>query len=258
MKLVASLALFVLLSLEETIGQTDLGPGITVYKLKVVEDVTLERGSTNFNYLEYLIAGFHPGYPKKRSLLRFENIPTECKSVNHAMMYIYYMYSHKASFDSVDQVPFITRTIQAHRVLKSWKESQATSIRRDFYNNWDTQWLGLNNIDATSYPTGRTTVYASRPRGFVEIEVTSAVNAWKSGSPNYGVVIWATNENIAGRGTRFASNADSDSSRHAYIILNCNNDVSSTPTLSPTHKEGQTTIEGEGRNVVESEDQFTE
>ena len=236
MKLVASLALFVLLSLEETIGQTDLGPGITVYKLNVVEDVTLERGSTNFNYLEYLIAGFHPDYPKKRSLLRFEDVPTECKSVNHAMMYIYYVYSHKPSFHTVDQAPFITRTIQAHRVLKSWKESQATSTKRDSYNNWHTQWLGLNNIDATRYPTGRTTVYASRPRGFVEIKVTSAVKDWKSGSPNYGVVIWATNENIAGRGTRFASNADRNSSHHAYIILNCNNDVNSVPPLSSTQK----------------------
>ena len=88
----------------------------------------------------------------------------------------------------------------------------------------------MNNIDATSSYTGQATIYASRPRGFVEIEVTSAVKAWKSGSPNYGVVIWATNENIAGRGTRFASNADSDSSRHAYIILNYNNDVTSTTT----------------------------
>jgi len=53
--------------------------------------------------------------------------------------------------------------------------------------------------------------------------VTSAARAWKYGSPNYGLVIWATNENRAGHGTRFASNADSDSSKHAYIILNCNN-----------------------------------
>ena len=224
MKVVASLAVIILLTLGEAVAQTDLGPGITVYKLNVVEDVTLERESSNFNYLQFLITSYHPGYPKKRSLLRFENIPSECKSVNHAMMYIYYMYSHKASFYSVDQAPFITRTIRAHRVLKSWKETQATSSRRYSSYNWHTNWLGLNNIDATSYPTGQTTIYASRPRGFVEIEVTSAVNAWKSGSPNYGVVIWATNENTAGRDTRFASKSDSDSSRHAYIILNCNND----------------------------------
>ena len=217
-----------------------MGSEITVYQLKVVEDVTLERGTTNFNSLEYLITSFHPGYPKKRSLLRFEDVPSGCKSINHAMMYIYYMYSHKASFQSVDQAPFITRTIQAHRVLKSWKETEATSTKRDACNNWHTPWLGLNDIDATSYPTGQTTIYANRPRGFVEIEVTSAVKAWKSGSPNYGVVIWATNEDIVGRDTRFASSADSNSSRHAYIILNCNDDVTSTtaPTTSSTTSGG--------------------
>ena len=239
MKLVVSLVAFIFATFG-VFGQTDLGPKIAVYKLKVVEDVTLERGSTNFNYLEYLITSFHAGYPKKRSLLRFEDVPSGCKSVNHAMMYIYYVYSHKASSHSVDQAPFITRTIRAHRVLKSWKETQATSTKRNSYSNWQTPWLGLNNIDATSYPTGQTTIYASRPSGFVEIEVTSAVKAWKSGSPNYGVVIWATNENIAGRDTRFASNAASESSRHAYIILNCNDDVTSTtaPTTSSTTKGG--------------------
>ena len=142
------------------------------------------------------------------------------------------MYSHKVSLYTVDQAPFITRTIRAHRVLKSWKEAQATRTKRDHYNNWHTEWLILNNIDATSSYTGQATIYASRPSGFVEIEVTSAVKAWKSGSPNYGVVIWATNENVAGRDTRFASNADSNPSRHAYIILNCNNDDTYTTTSS--------------------------
>ena len=105
-----------------------------IYKLKVVEDVTLERGSTNFNYLQYLITSFHPGFPKKCSLLRFENVPSGCKSVNYATMFLYYLYSHKASYMSDAQVPFITRTILAHRVLKPWRESQATSTKRDAYN----------------------------------------------------------------------------------------------------------------------------
>ena len=86
MNLVASLALCILLSFGETFGESDLGPGITVYKLKVVEDVSLESQTTNYNYLQYLLTGFHPGYPKKRSLLRFEDVPSGCKSVSHAMM----------------------------------------------------------------------------------------------------------------------------------------------------------------------------
>ena len=233
MKLVASLAVCILLSVGGTFGQT------TSYHLRVVEDVTLERGTINFNYLPYLIAGLHPGHPKKRSLLRFQDVPRECRSVNHATMYIYYVYSHKASFYSDSQVPFITRIIRAHRVLKSWKETQATSTERDsYYNYWDTPWLGLNNIDATSYSIGQTVIYPSTPRGFVQIDVTSAARAWRNVSTNYGVVIWATNENVEGRDTRFASNADSDSSRHAYIILNCDRGNSATPSPTSYYYDG--------------------
>ena len=62
MKLVTLLAAFVLLTFGGVFGQTDLGPGVDVYKLKVVEDVTLERGTRNFNYLEYLITSFHAAW----------------------------------------------------------------------------------------------------------------------------------------------------------------------------------------------------
>ena len=62
MKFLVFTAILALLSFGENFGLTN---GYTTsYTLKVVEDVTLERGTTNFNYLEYLIAGFHIDYPK--------------------------------------------------------------------------------------------------------------------------------------------------------------------------------------------------
>ena len=229
MKLVASLAVCILLSVGGTFGQT------TSYRLNVVEDVTLERGTTNFNYLPYLIAGPHPGSSnlKKRSLLRFQNVPYGCGYVSRAIMYIYYMQSHNDSFYSVTQAPFITRTIRAHRVLKSWKETQATSTKRDSYNNWHTPWLGLNNIDASLYSIGQTTIYPSTPSGFVRTDVYSAVRDWKNGSPNYGLVIWATNEDGEGHDTRFASNAISYSPHDAYIIVICEGNNSGAPLPTP-------------------------
>ena len=193
----------------------------TLHRLEVVEDVTLEQGSRNFNYLKYLIVGLHPGYPKKRSLLKFEDVPSTCGVVNYAKMYLYYQYSHKASFQTDTEAPFITRTIQAHRVLKSWKETQATSTKRYSGAYWNTQWLGLDNTDAKSSSTGQITIRPSQSKGFVSIDVTSAVREWNVGNQNYGLLIWATNENIAGRDTRFASKSESDSSKHPYIEVNC-------------------------------------
>ena len=53
----------------------DTGAG-KVHKLSVTQDVTLERGSQNFNSLEYLIVSKHPEYPNKRSLVQFEDLPS--------------------------------------------------------------------------------------------------------------------------------------------------------------------------------------
>ena len=192
-----------------------------MYKLKVTEDVLLEQPSVNYNYLEWLIVGTHVLYPKKRSLIRFEDIPSSCTKVNHAMMYLYYEYSHKASWLSENEAPFITRTIQAHRILKSWKETEATSSKRDSTTFWHQPYLGLDDTDAECCPTGQTTIYRDRPSGFVEIEVTSAVKEWMAGKPNYGILLWATNEDQNGRDTRFYSKSYSDSSKHAYILINC-------------------------------------
>ena len=59
----------------------DTGAG-KVHKLSVTQDVTLERGSQNFNSLEYLIVSKHPEYPNKRSLVQFEDLPSSCPSSN--------------------------------------------------------------------------------------------------------------------------------------------------------------------------------
>ena len=64
-------------------------------------------------------------------------------------------------------------------------------------------------------------IYPSQKKGFISIDVTSAAKEWKAGHPNCGVVIWATNEKKAGRGTRFASKSESDPSKHPYIVVNC-------------------------------------
>ena len=39
---------------------------------------------------------------------------------------------------------------------------------------------------------------STTPYDFVEIDVTSAVRFWKAGILNYGLIIWATNEDIDG------------------------------------------------------------
>jgi len=207
----------------ECVTSYNTGAGM-VYKLHVTKDVTLERASSNYNWLQYLLVSKHPDYPNKRSLVQFENLPGSCPTskIKGAKMYVYYVYAHKASWHPISKTPFIPRHLQVHVVKKSWNEAQATSSKRDNSHSWSTQWLGLDNNDAEGEPQPQTvTIFPYRPRGFVEFDITHAVHGWSRGLPNYGLVIRATNELEAGRGIRFASNAMGDSSQHAYVLVLC-------------------------------------
>ena len=206
------------------------GEGIE-YRLDVTQDVTLERGSTNFNYLQYLIVAKHPGWPNKRSLVQFEDLPSTCNAsqIHSAKMYLYYQYAHKASWYSVREVPFIPRYLKTYLVKKPWIESQTTSSWRLSGIPWSSAWLGLDGSDAEATPQrGTVTISSDTRKGFVEFDVTNAVKRWSVGVPNNGLVIRATNELDRGRDIRFASNALSDSSKHAYIQVRCLSNVTAS------------------------------
>jgi len=202
----------------------DTGAGMQ-HILKAVEDVSLERSSTNYNYLKYLIVSKLPQFPNKRSLVKFENLPNACPSskIKSAKMYLYYLHAHKASWHSITFTPFIPRYMQVHLVKKFWRETQATSSRRYYGANWSSPWLGLDGTDAEAVPQewNPVTIFPYRPAGFVEFDITSAVRSWRNGVPNYGVVIRAVNELEAGRSIRFASKAYKDSSKHPFVFVLC-------------------------------------
>lgn len=59
------------------------GQGVSSCKVDEAQDVCLERPTTNFNYLDYLLVGKGTGFPLKRSLLQFEDFSTstDCPTV---------------------------------------------------------------------------------------------------------------------------------------------------------------------------------
>lgn len=201
----------------------DTGKG-AVYRLDVTQDVTLETGSRNFNYLPYLIVSKHPGFPNKRSLVQFEDLPKSCPTplISAAKMYLYYEYAHKASRSTIEEVPFIPRFLEVHLVKKTWDEALTTSIKRLGGTSWSSPYLALDGTDAAATPQpGKVTIFPIRPKGFVEFDVTDAVKSWRNGVSNNGLLIRATNELDDGRDIRFVSNASPDSSKHAFILVRC-------------------------------------
>ena len=150
----------------------------------------MESTSSNYNNYHWLLVTKHASYPKKCSLVKIQDIPSGCKTVNYAsyiiMMYIYIL--HKPSwYRLVSKAPFISCTIQAHKVLQTLNETM-TLIR---------------------CPTGYTTIHAYRPSGSVEIKVTCSarLESWKSklwlGDMGYKI-----NENTLSGDTRFVSRTD--------------------------------------------------
>ena len=199
------------------------GAGV-VYTLKVVKDVWLESSYYNYNHYPVLVVARHPGFPNKRFLIQFEDLPKTCSAarIGSAHMYLYYLYAHKPSWHSIKFTPFIPRYLEVRLVKKFWKETGATTRYRYGRYSWSSQWLSLDGRDAEASPQrGMVTIFPNRPRGFVELDITDAVKTWRSGTPNHGLLIRATNELARGRDIRFASNRYSDKSKHAFVQVLC-------------------------------------
>ena len=205
------------------VGYYNSGAG-TVYSLQVVKDVWLERPTFNYNSAPWLLVARHRGFPNKRFLIQFENLPRTCSAaqIRSAQMYLYYVYAHKASWHSIKNTPFIPRYLEVRLVKKYWNEARATTIYRYGHYRWSSQWLSLDGRDAEASPQrGMVTIFPNRPRGFVELDITDAVKSWRSGTPNYGLLVRATNELASGRDIRFASNGYRDKSKHAFVQVLC-------------------------------------
>ncbi|XP_019859735.1 PREDICTED: uncharacterized protein LOC109587965 [Amphimedon queenslandica] len=194
-------------------GQSTCCNNGPVYCLNATKDVWLEGGSNKNSY--GLIIGKHPEYPKKRSLVQFGDIPSQCGNIVSAKLYLKYWYSHKASWQNITN---INRTVQVHQVKQDWTESQATSTHRKTGIRWSKPYLALDGTDAN--PNTLDTVIFPPTKPWLQLDITEAARNWKNGEENYGVVIWATNENDDGWDIRFRSREHSTDKPFLSIFCN--------------------------------------
>ena len=209
-------ALFVGLTYAQS---ANLGVGI-LYRKSATADVLLTN-SRSYSFYNFLIVSKHPGYPKKRSLIKFDtSIPSTCNAT-FAKMYLNFWYAHKASFQNVQQVPYLSRRLQVHQINKDWSETQATRDNRLSGIRWSAPYLAIDGTDARTHVQDCVTLYTGQPGGYMEFDVTVAVKNWLAGDPNYGLLIWDVTENIAGRDIRFYSREHSDTSKRPFLLVQC-------------------------------------
>ena len=206
--------------LQQTPLPTPNQPPSLNISLQATKDVWIEIDYSRSNY-DFLILAKHPGYPKKRSLLQFEDIPSNCINVTSAKMYLWYWYSHKASWQSNQQAPYLNHTFNVHQIKKDWSETQATRTHRMSGMAWNQPYLALDGTDA--YSNSLDSVFFPNPppttNRWIEFDITEAAQNWKAGEPNYGVVIWANNEDVNGRDVRFYSRERS--TNRPYLKVHC-------------------------------------
>ena len=103
-------------------------------------------------------------------------------------MYLYYVYSHKASFYTVQQAPFISRNIQVHEVLKEWEESQATKTFWKTGVPWSQQYLDLNGGDARKEVLDSVTICTNRPEALLNLTLLKPLATGRIVIPT--MVLW--------------------------------------------------------------------
>ena len=247
------ITLLILIATEYSLAllKLDYGNGI-FYRMSATDDVFVYNGG-NQNFRDFLIVGNHPDYPLKRTLVRFEDIPHTCKSIQRAKMYLYFWYSHKASFMSDAEVPYIPRPLQVNQIKKYWNESTATRDSSQPGVQWNTTYLGLDGSDAVASALDVVTVYTGRPAGQMEFDITQAAKNWLSGQPNYGVVISATNEEIQGREARFYSRERKGDWRvHPRMTVLCHYEYESQASTIQTLESTTTGVECHNNPVTKS------
>lgn len=214
---------------------TDVGYG-TIWSLDDTQDVWLENSSNmRLQYPEMLLVGQATGYPIKRFLVQFEDIPLQCSKVVWAKLHLFCFRSARASFYSPQESPDIPRTLQVHQVLKAWNESQATRDVRLTSVPWSQPYLALDGTDAALYPQDSITLFPVLPQSFVTFDITEAARNWKQGSPNNGLLVWATNEILPGTDFRFYSKRRDDipgfMAVRPYVTVLCPGPLNSTERM---------------------------
>ncbi len=198
------------------IGLCAFSSGGTCVTLTPVEDTWLE-GTSNKGGYDFLIVGKTSTYEKKRTLMRFDlsSIPADANILS-ADLRIYYYVSTKPS--GVVE-PCIDRTIMVNKMLVPWVENQATKVKATYSKNWSANWVGVNDVDAEMIPLDAQN-WTGCLYEWKTFSVTPAAQAWGSDpGSNYGVLIWATNEDEKGMDMRFYSREWNDSNFRPQLVV---------------------------------------
>lgn len=166
-------------------GTIVLDPSVSI---DASDDVWIEyNSSNNFNGYDHIRIGRGNSFGRKRSLLKFDlsAIPQNAAILSAEMkLYFYGKYGTNV----------INRVIQCHQVLRDWLEGFATWDYRTLQDMWGTAGVGLDDVDAKAAAED-SLVWGGEYPTWKVYNLAALTQKWVSGTAqNYGVLLWATNE----------------------------------------------------------------
>lgn len=181
------------------------------WRLQAVKDTTLESGA-DLGSSQYLLVGKHSGFPKKRFVIQFQDIPRNCSEVIRAVMYLKYAYAHK---DPKSQAPLVTRNLCVHQVLRGWDEG---TVGGKTYMSENTDYNRRCVDIVTMTPD---IIEGQLSNGFVPFDITELAKAWLNGDANYGILVRDMNEEVLGHDRRFYSSESPTEDCRPYVDITC-------------------------------------
>ena len=189
---------------------------------------------------DFMIVAKEGGYAKKRAIILADlgtfdngsgNAATSSNSVQKATLKVRLMRTYTARGNTV-----ISRTIVANKVLVEWDEDQVSKVYRTSDLTWAQGLPGIRNcqqsfVDYKDHPCAFSqdddppydTFHASSDSDtptdtptWMEWDITKYVKAWvKDPDTNFGVLLWANNEDTDGGDLRFAAR-EHDNTKSVY------------------------------------------
>jgi len=181
------------------------------------DDVRL-YDTANYGSNTILAAGKHPsgGTLKARTLIKFNlsGIPSSATVLRATMNLSYYEAVNFGNGMWVD------RWVEAYQVKKNWNEAQATKDKR--VTSPDTSWLAtygaLDGTDAVSSYESRVLFWQNEALPKWKLwDLTALTQKWLTGAANFGVILKADNEDVAGYTMRFYSSEASPAFYQPYL-----------------------------------------
>lgn len=196
-------------------------PAVLFTETSDIVDSQIQAGSTSMNpsSSRIIIGKTTSSDPAKRMIIK---LPSAASYVMNRIDNIEDVKSVKYYMHCCNNASTPIPSLYAYRMTESWG-STSTSVSTTLFSAYNTSGYGVVSIPASS------------SYSYVGIELKGIFSAWKSGSPNYGIMLKSGNESAANY--MYVHTMEySIAERRPYVVVRYSEGFAQTPTVRVSDK----------------------